>query len=124
MERLKVALIALMVNLLGCAGVGASNASGISIPSAELSLEGEEVGALDCDLCRRGHAGENLWCDECGVGFIGGEKVVGEACFSCKSEGIEHCAQCENGFTEPEASAVQGSGQGFDHEKASCEGES
>ena len=90
------AVLVLFVSLMAHGCVGTHAPAHHPLPVAEpLSLESLDAEHQDCDLCARGEAGENLWCDECGVGYVGGEKVAGEACFACRSGDTIRCGDCE-----------------------------
>ena len=107
MVRLYGALLTLVAVAIGCASQESMNQPVAAIQVVTpLSLD-DAAEALDCDLCQRGEAGENLWCDECSVGFIGGERFAGEACFSCKSDGNHFCRECDEGCGEQETTVAK-----------------
>lgn len=124
MVGLKVALAMFLATALGCASQATVRVPVAAPTVTDLSLEGDDSGEMDCDLCRRGQAGENLWCDECAVGFIGGKRVVGAACFSCLSDGPQECQKCTNCPTDHAPDTRQDATQESVAERKSCGGES
>ena len=97
----------LSLALIGCASGSMNNVEPKAIPVA-IALDEDAVDYQGCDLCARGEAGENLWCDECSVGFVGGEKVTCEACFTGKSGGTAWCDDCGKGYVDGEPAACKG----------------
>ena len=78
--------------IMGCAAK--EHRLHVSPPTIPLSVDDDFFDHEEsCDLCSRGGAGENLWCDQCGVGFVGGEKVTCEPCFEGLVEG--NAAPCD-----------------------------
>jgi len=123
MARLYIALCVLSAAALGCASRESLVQHSTPLPISTPLLDDDEVEGLDCDLCRRGQAGENLWCDECSVGFIGGERIAGEACFSCKIEGESVCGQCKDGSVDEGHGFSRVGGQQVSGQKVHCKGE-
>ena len=51
--------------------------------------------------CDSGKAGEDVWCADCGHGFMGGEKVTDcKGCFDVKKGDATECADCAAKETE------------------------
>ena len=71
------------------------------LPMPVVMLDDDEL--LDCDLCKRGLGGENLWCDETQQGYVGGQVVTSYACFECKSAGSHVCESCD----EPPVTSIE-----------------
>ena len=122
MDRLCFVLLVLWMATFGCAGQPTAQRPAASIPATEIALEDERADVSDCDLCRRGQAGENLWCDECAAGFIGGERVACKPCFAGKSGGTAWCDACGIGYVEGEPAACKGCVQKAKGEKTDCGG--
>ena len=78
--------------LFGCSA-GSQTSEPPMLPMPVVMLDDDDL--LDCDLCKRGLGGENLWCDETQQGYVGGEVVSNYACFECKSAGSDVCESCD-----------------------------
>ena len=45
-------------------------------------------------VCADGKAGTDVWCADCGVGYVGGKKATGcKGCFTAKTGGAD-CKAC------------------------------
>lgn len=68
-------------------------ACGSATPEAH---SGHEAQACSC---AKGKAGESVWCDACGHGYVEGKKVACKGCYDAKSGG-EACTDCVKPETE------------------------
>lgn len=108
--------------LVGCAA-GTVSGSSEPAPAVALGAEADSAEHQGCDLCERGKAGENLWCDECKVGFVGGDQVKCQPCFQGKSGGTAWCDDCGKGFVKGEPAACKGCVQKANGEASDCGGD-
>ncbi len=90
MNRVIFVLLPMLISM-GC-GTNFTATEPSVAPLPMVILDGDEF--VECDLCRRGQSGENLWCDETNQGYVGGETVTSYACFECKSAGSQYCESC------------------------------
>ena len=51
-----------------------------------------------CESCKKGKAGEAVWCDHCGHGYVDGKKTGCKGCFKGKSGGTAWCNGCKHGY--------------------------
>ena len=47
-----------------------------------------------CTACDHGRAGDTVWCDGCGVGYVKGVKIKCKGCFTAKTGGPK-CTSCK-----------------------------
>ena len=86
-------------------------------------LSSDDDDLLDCDLCKRGLGGENLWCDETQQGYVGGEVVTSYACFECKSAGTQVCESCDGPSSDVDRAACAEKNFKPNTESSDCEGD-
>lgn len=80
----------LMVAIVGLAALGAAGCASGHGPHGQGMHEG---GTMACEACAKGQAGESVWCDHCGAGFVGGQKVTCKGCYVAKTGGPA-CPKC------------------------------
>lgn len=73
-------VIALAVVMVGC-------------EKAQETTTKEPPAKAACETCAKGKAGETVWCEGCGAGYVGGEKTGCESCFAAKKGGPA-CPTC------------------------------
>ena len=108
--------------LIGCASSSPKSVEPRAVPVA-IALDEDAADFEGCDLCARGEAGENLWCDECSVGFVGGQKIECEACFTGMSGGTAWCDECGKGYVDGEPAACKGCVLKAKGEASNCGGD-
>ena len=105
--------------LLGCSGTNRMSEPPV-LPMPVVMLDDDDL--LDCDLCRRGLGGENLWCDETQQGYIGGELVTDYACFECRSAGSQSCESCGESSIDVDTDDCASDNTDLKSEPSDCEG--
>ena len=106
--------------LLGCSGVSQTSEPPM-IPMPVVMLDDDDL--LDCDLCKRGLGGENLWCDETQQGYVGGEVVSSYACFECMSAGSHVCESCDESPADADRDACTEKKSELNTQPSDCEGD-
>ena len=119
MIRLIFSALLPMLISSGCTGVSQTSESPL-LPMPVVALDDDDL--LDCDLCKRGLRGENLWCDETQQGYVGGEVVTSYACFECRSAGSEICASCDEPSADEVSKGCGSKKSGLNTESSDCEG--
>ena len=120
MSRPFPSALLLTLILLGCSGT--NQVSGPqAMPMPVVMLDDDDL--IDCDLCRRGLGGENLWCDETQQGYVGGEVVTSYACFECKSAGTQVCESCDEPSSDVDRAACADKNFNPNNEPSDCEGD-
>ncbi|MBI4229938.1 MAG: hypothetical protein HY608_03800 [Planctomycetes bacterium] len=74
------AFLALAAVLSGC-GTGGGNTTG-------------GAQATGCPMCARGKAGEAVWCQGCGAGYVGSEKITCRGCYDARTGVRSSCPDC------------------------------
>ena len=95
-----IALCALFVGPIGC---GKSQETTAQDPPA-MADSPEKVA---CATCAKGKAGENLWCDDCNAGYVGGEKTGCQSCFEGKTGESVWCEGCGAGYVAGDKTTCQ-----------------
>ncbi|MEC8049397.1 MAG: hypothetical protein VX210_01300 [Myxococcota bacterium] len=115
-------LLALLTTLMvmGCSGT-TQMSEPPALPMPVVMLDDDDL--IDCDLCRRGLGGENLWCDETQQGYVGGEVVSSYACFECKSAGTQVCESCDEPSSDVDRAACVEKNFNPNTESSDCEGD-
>lgn len=69
-------------------------------PEAKAAVaEAAPVEKTGCESCKRGTAGETLWCGHCGKGFVDGKVMKCQGCYKAKTEGASPCTGCAKAKT-------------------------
>ena len=76
--------VVLVVGLLGLGLVGCQTSSSTAPQAAK---------AGGCAVCAAGKAGQAVWCDHCGKGFVGGKPTKCKGCVTAASGGPA-CQAC------------------------------
>jgi hypothetical protein len=79
----------LSITLLFAAIVGCGESSTEKTSSPDSPAKSADA----CATCEKGKTGESVWCDSCKAGYVKGEKVTCQGCFTAKSGGPA-CPTC------------------------------
>lgn len=76
---------------LGALAVGASACGSTSHDHKAMAADS---GQMACPMCAAGKSGDTVWCEKCGAGYVGGEKVACKDCYASMSAGGGPCEMC------------------------------
>ncbi len=107
MKRLLLISISILALLaLSACSAPATDEVASNAPAAtvEKVAEGHE-----CEACAKGEAGETVWCEKCGAGFVKGVKVACKDCYAAATaEKAGWCEHCKVGYVKGEKTNCKG----------------